>query len=152
MAVRRLTELEIKARIIPTHLRWPKPGTSKTWTMAHACVDALQALVRSVDTHCFEAANGGELSASGIARRRTELCDEALAKLVNFTPFEVAEKALSDDIVALERLSRRDSQQVQMHENLTKALQDIREGIAATQRMVLDRCNMCKGAPVLGYA
>jgi hypothetical protein len=59
-------------------------------------VDALQTLVRSVDADCFEAEKDHELSASGIARHRTEVCEQAMAKLVNFMPFETAEKAFSN--------------------------------------------------------
>ncbi len=62
---------------------------------AHDCVDALQALVRTIDVACIQAEQDRELSAGGIARRRAELSDQALRKLENFPPFEVAQKALS---------------------------------------------------------
>ncbi len=107
MAARRLTDNGIRICIVPKHLRWSKNGTSFAWTKAHACVDALQDLFRSVDLGCLEAEQDSELSGGGIARQRAKLCDQALRKLANFPAFEVAEKALSENIVALERLSNR---------------------------------------------
>ena len=148
MAPHRLTENEIRVRVVPTHLRWPEGGTTIAWTRAHECVDALQDFVRNVDSAVSRWSRDRELSAGAIARRRAELCDQALRKLVNFPAFEIAEKALSENIVALERLSNRDPEQVQMLQKLTQALHDLREGIEATKRMVLDRCKMREGAVV----
>ena len=93
MTVRKLTDNEIRIRIVPTHLRWPDAGTSAVWTKAHDCVYALQDLIRSVDVACMKARQDRELSAGGIARR-AEICDQALSKLVNFRAFEIAEKAM----------------------------------------------------------
>ena len=138
MTTRKLTDSQIAIRIVPTHLRWPKSDTSAVWTKAHNCVDALQDLIRSVDVACIEAQQGHE----GGITRRSEIRDQALRKLVNFRAFEIAEKALIENIDTLERLSYRDPQQVLMHKNFTQALHDLREGIAATRRMVLDRCKM----------
>ena len=72
-------------------------------------------------------------------------------KLANFRPFDIADKALSENIVALERLSNRDPEQVQMLQKLTQALQDLQEGIEATRRMVLERCKM-RERPVVNSA
>ena len=105
-------------------------------------------VVRRLDIACCEAEHDREPSVGGIARRRAELCDQALRKLANFRPFDIAQKALSENIVALERLSNRDPAQVQMLEKLTQALHDLREGIAATRRMVLERCKVREGASV----
>lgn len=98
-----------------------------------------------MDAACVEVEQSCELSGGDIARGRANFCDQALRKLVNFPAFEIAEKALSENIVALERLSNRDPAQVQMHQVLTQALHDLREGIEATRRMVLDRCKMREG-------
>lgn len=76
-----------------------------------------------------------DLSGSG-----DELCDRALKKLVDFRPFEIAEKALTENIVALERLRDRDPEQAQALEKLKLALTDLREGIPATQQMLQERC------------
>ena len=67
---------------------------------------------------------------------------------MNFSAFEIAEKALSENIVALERLSHRDPEQAQMLQKLTQALHDLREGIEATRRMLLERCKMREGVSV----
>jgi hypothetical protein len=72
---------------------------------------------------------------TGIARRRAEICERTLIQLANFRSFEIAERALSESISSLERLSCRDPQQVQMLERLTQALKDLREGVEATKRL-----------------
>ncbi len=69
-------------------------------------------------------------------------------RLANFRPFEVAEKVLSENIAALERLNERSPEQARMLEKLTKALADLREGTEATRRIVLDRCKMRERASV----
>jgi hypothetical protein len=146
MTSHKLSDVEIQVRVVPKHLRWPENGSSVVWTKAHTCVDALQKLVRSLDLACVEAEQSHELSAGAVARRRVELCEQALRKLVNFSAFEIAEKALSENIVAMERRSDRDPEQVQMLQELTQALHDLREGIEATRCMVLERCKMREGA------
>jgi hypothetical protein len=148
MAGLRFTETEIAIRICPKHVRWPQPGSSIAWTRAHACVDALHALVHSLDGACAEVEQSRDLSPGAIARRRSELCDQALRKLATFAAFEIAEKALSENIVVLDRLSDRNPEHVQMVQKLTQALRDMREGIEATRRMVLDRCKMREGLSV----
>ncbi len=133
---------EIATRIVPKHLRWPESGTSIAWTKAHDCVDALQDFVRKVDRDCTRAEENKELSATAIRRRRAELCEQALRKLTDFRPFDIAEKALIESLNALGRLSAPDAQQSRIQEALTKALTDLREGIEATRRMVLERCKV----------
>jgi hypothetical protein len=75
------------------------------------------------------------MSPDAIARRRAELGRQALAELASFRLFEIAEKAVSENIDFL-----RDAPQMQ--QQLTKALNELREGVAATKRMVLERCEM----------
>ena len=147
MATHKFSDIQIKAYIVPRRLRWPESGSSLTWTRAHDCVDALQALVRGVDVACVEAEQDRELSAGRIVRRRAELGDQVLRKLVNFRPFGIAEQALSENIVALERLSQRDPEQIQMLDKSKQALVDLREGIEATRRAVLERCRMRERVP-----
>jgi hypothetical protein len=116
---------------------------------AHECVDALQSLVRGVDAACIEAELKPDVSGgTTIRRRREEICEEALHKLASFRPFEIAENALSEKIGALEPLAERSPDQVKLHQQLTKALQELREGVEATKRMVLDRCRMRQSVPV----
>lgn len=100
MAKHKLTDTEIAIRICPKRMRWPASGTSVAWTKAHDCVDAFQDVIRKVDLGCLEAEHDREPSAGGIARRRGELCDQALRKLVNLPAFEIAERALFENIVA----------------------------------------------------
>lgn len=142
MTTRKLSDTEIAIRIVPKRLRWPESGSSIAWTKAHDCVDAFQDVIRKVDLGCLEAEQSRELFAGGIARRRAELCDQALRNLVNFQPFEIAKKRLTENIDALESLSNRDPEQVQLLEKLTQALRDLREGIEATRRMVREQCKV----------
>ena len=142
MTIHKLSDTEIQIRVVPKRLRWPESGTTVAWTKAHDCVDALQNLVRSVDIACVEAEQDRQLSAGGIARRRAELCNHAMTNLASFIPFQIAEKAVTENIDLLERLTDRDSKEAQMHQILTKALQDLREGVESTQRMLLERCKM----------
>jgi hypothetical protein len=39
MTVRRVTDNEIRIRIVPTHLRWPEASTTAAWTKLHSCVE-----------------------------------------------------------------------------------------------------------------
>ncbi len=142
MAKPKLTDTEIAIRIVPKHLRFPESGTSVAWSTAHHCVNAFKHLVRKVDLACSEVEENAALSVTGITRRRAEICDQALRKLANFPAFETAEKALIANIEALERLSERNPEQVQMLQMLKQALTDLREGIPATQRMVQERCKV----------
>lgn len=142
MTTHKLSDTEIQVRVVPMRLRWPETGTTIAWTKAHDCVDALRDLVRNVDLGCLEAEQNRELSAGVIARRRSELCNQAMTKLASFTPFQIAEKAVTENIYLLDRLTDRDSKEAQMHQKLTKALDDLRKGVAATERAVIERCQM----------
>ena len=148
MAHQRLTDNEIMIRIVPKRMRWPESSTNQTWAIAHACASAFDDLIRGVDVACLEAEQDRELSATAIRRRRAELCDRALAKLVNFRPFDVAQKALTEEIVALERLSLPDAEQSQMLQKLKQARTDLDEGVSATQRMLQERCKVRDGVLV----
>ena len=98
--------------------------------------------MRKVDLSCSEAEENPEISVSGIARRRAELCERTLIQLANFKLFETAEQAFNESIGSLERLSERNPEQVQMLQTLKQALADLREGIPATQQLVRERCKM----------
>lgn len=52
---------------------------------------------------------------------------------------------MNDNIGSPEQLTERDAEQTQMYQKLTKALADLREGVDATRRMVLERCRMRAG-------
>ena len=142
MGIQKVSDAQIAITIVPKRARWPEPRAGVAWARAHDCVDALQGLVREVDLACREAERDREHSAGGIARRRAELCDQAMSKLTDFGPFEIAEKALTQNIDALERLSDPDPQQAQMLQKLARALEDLRAGIEATRRMLQERCKV----------
>jgi hypothetical protein len=101
-----------------------------------------------VDLDCVEAEQNEELSAESINRCREKICEAALSKLADFGPFAIAEKALTENIRGLERLSDRDPKQVEMLDKLKRALGELREGVQATRRMILDRGKMRQGVLV----
>jgi hypothetical protein len=139
----RLTDTKIQITVCPKRLRWPEAGTTVAWSKLHDCVDRLQRLVRTVDENCLQTERTVDLSPEGIARRRTEFGRQALTQLASFKSFQIAEQAAIKDIDALEK--RRDDlnvEQAQMQQQLTKALEDLRGGVAATKRMLLERCKM----------
>ena len=142
MGIQKVSDAQIAITIVPKRARWSEPGTGSVWAAAHSCVDAWHNLIRKVDLDCAEAEQNPDLSASAIARRRAEICDQAMSKLADFRPFEIAEKALTNNINALERLSDPDPQQAQMLQKLKRALRDLQEGIEATRRMVQERCKV----------
>jgi hypothetical protein len=135
----KLTPNQINISIVPTRVLYPERSVAPVLAKAHDCVDALHAVVRKVDRSCSDAEDDSELSASGIGRRRAEICDQALGTLVNFKALEIAEKALIESIDALERLSYGDPQQVQMHQTLTQARDDPREQALSSDANRMDR-------------
>jgi hypothetical protein len=140
MATHKLSDLQIKVCIVPKRVRWPEAHVSPAWTKAHYCVHALEDLVRHVDFNCYQAEENKTLSAAAVRRRRAEICDQALRRLVNFAAFDLAQKALSGDIIALERLNDREPEQVRVLQEMKQGVQDLQEGIGATRRMILERC------------
>jgi hypothetical protein len=66
---------------------------------------------RRVDADCADAEEDPQLSANDIARCRAEIRNQPMRKLVNFAAFEIAEKALTENIVTLERLTAPDVEQ-----------------------------------------
>src|SRR5262249_53868940 len=115
MATERLSENKIKISIVPRRARWPDRGAAAAWAKAHDCVDGLQGLVRNVDVDCLQVERNREISADAIRARRAAICDAALSKLSKFRPLEIAEKALTESVDALESLSDRKQGQVEMH-------------------------------------
>lgn len=140
MTVRKLTDNEIRIRIVPTHLRWLDAGTSIAWRRLHECVQQLHEFVRAVDTNCVEIDQKRDLGRDEIERQRTEAGQEALRKLAEFKPFNIVEQAATKEIDALEKREGLTLQEVQAKQKLTKALDELRGGIAATERLLLERC------------
>jgi hypothetical protein len=140
MPDQRLSENLIKISIVPRQVRWPERTATPAWAKAHDYVDALQDLVRDVDVGCLRAEQNNEFSSDTIRKRRAAICDAALNRLSNFGRLEIAKRALTESVDALERLSDRNQEQVEMLETLKRALLDLREGVEATRRMVQERC------------
>ncbi len=139
MASQKLSENLITICIVPNRGRWPERSVGSVWSKAHDCIDAWKNVVRKVDS---------EVSVSATVRQLGAICERTLIQLANFKPFEIAEKALSDNISLLEKLDYRDPQQVQMLKTLTRALKDLREGVEATKRLVRERCKVRDRVPV----
>lgn len=101
---RRLTVTELAARVVPTAIRWPSREVGKTiaWQRLHDAVEALRGLVRVVDDGCIQAEQDQDLSSDGIARRRKALAHQALSELEQFKPFQIAERAVTENIDYLE--------------------------------------------------
>jgi hypothetical protein len=83
-------------------LRWPAGGKTISWDKLRECVDALRALVYTVNGHCLEAEQDQDLSPEGIIRRRTQVGQQALSELADFKPLHIAEKAVSNNLSFLE--------------------------------------------------
>ena len=90
-------------------------------------------MLRLLDEKCDRAEHDSDLKPESIARRRKELGNQALSKLAAFKPLRSAELAVDKNINDLEP---------KMQNLLRKALEELREGIAATERAVVDRCQM----------
>lgn len=212
MAKPPMTENEIQLRIAAKRLHWPESGTSIACGRLHECVDALHGLVRVVDDNCRRVEQDVDLSPEGMARRRTEFGRQTLKELANFKSFQVAQRAVTNDIDLIEKRMNglppapekvRDvlmaqeirqyvrgqkhpidfalktmsdprilgaildapaplsglsdselkivrerartalhPEQVQMQQLLTKALDELREGVAAAKRAVVERCGL----------
>ena len=128
----------IGARVIPTMLRWPSSKAAKTlaWDRLRDCVEALRAMLRVLDGTCHRAEQNADLKPEAIARRRKELGDQALSKLAAFKPLLSAQRAVDESINDLDPKTQ---------SLLTKGLDELREGVAATRRAVVERCQMSAG-------
>lgn len=146
MAARKLTDTEIKIRIVPTHLRWPEAGTSVIWRRLHECVQQLHEFARATDNDCIEIEQKREFGRNEIERQHTEVGQEALKKLAHFRPFEIAEQTATKEIDALENREALTPQEAQAKQKLMRAVDELRAGIAATQRLLRERCKMHEGS------
>lgn len=133
--MKRLTENEIRVRIVPTMLRWPSPESANTsvWDRLRDGVEALRAMLRALDDACHEVEHDRHINPQDIRRRRIELGNHALSKIAAFKPLDTAERAVDANINDLEP---------KMQNLLRKALEELREGVAATERAVVERCQM----------
>src|SRR5690348_3878722 len=95
---KRLSDVEIAARIVPTFVRWPALDVAKSigWGRLRDCVDALRGLIRTAEDHCIAAEQDQDLSREGIIRRRTQIGLQALNELKDFEPLKRAEQAVAN--------------------------------------------------------
>lgn len=140
MSVRKLTENEIRIRIVPTHLRWPEARTSNAWAQAHGCVRRLHDFVRNLDQQCVQVEQSSKMNSQNRAQQLEALNNRALAKLANFSPLREAERAVASEAEALNKRDETTPQHMKMKERLAGAMEELRDGIAATERLVQERC------------
>ena len=125
-----MTDLEIAARVVPTMLRWPP---EIVFDQMRDCVEALRSMLRVLEERCDRVERDTDLKPESISRRRIQLGEEALAKLAAFEPLQKAERAVDENIKHLDTKTQN---------LLAKALDEFREGVAATRRAVVERCRM----------
>ena len=129
---RKLTDIAIAARIVPTMVRWAS-SEGASWDRLRECVEALRSLARSVDDKCHQVERNTDLKPENISRRRIQLGEEALAELAAFEPLHRAERAVDEHIKHLDTKTQN---------LLARALDEVREGVAAAQRAVIERCQV----------
>ena len=142
---KRLTESEIAISIVPMHLGWPEAGASAVWRRLHECVQQLHEFAQTFDNNCVEIEQRRELGGDEIRRRRTEVGQEAMTKLANFRPLEIAEQAAAKEINTMAKRGDLTPQEAQAKQRLIKARDELRAGKGATQRLLLERCRMREG-------
>ena len=127
---RRLSDNEIAVRVVPTMLRWP-PEIAVD--QMRDCVEALRNRLRVLDESCEHAERDTDLKPESISRRRIQLGEEALAELAVFEPLHRAERGVDEHIKHLDTKTQN---------LMARALDEVREGVAATQRAVIERCQI----------
>ena len=130
MTQRRMTDLGIAARVVPTMLRWPP---EIVFDQMRDCVEALRSMLRVLEERCDRVERDTDLKPESISRRRIQLGEEALAELAAFEPLHRAERAVD------EHVKHRDTKTQNL---MARALDEVREGVAATERAVVERCQM----------
>ena len=133
--IRRLTDIEIAARIVPTMLRWPSPEAAKTlaWDRLRDCVEELRAMLRALDVACQQIEQDRRLNPQDTKGQRIKLGEKAISELADFKPLHDAESAVSKNIGELETKTQI---------LLRKALDELLEGVNAARRAVVERCQM----------
>ena len=140
---KRLSDTEIQIRIVPKHLRWPAANAGPVWYRLHECVKQLHSFVRAVDNNCDEIETKADLGRDGIDRDRAEFGYQALRELANFKPLNIAKQAATREIGLLQKSGESlTSEQVHFKQILTKAVEELRAGVSATERLVLERCKL----------
>lgn len=136
MATPRLSSAALAIRIVPQRMRWPKRGASPAWAAAHDCVHAFENIVRDVESEIIALEEDKGRSIDSIRRRRVEICENALARLVDFRPFEAAQRALCERVRVLESLENRTPDEMKALQDYKQARTDLSRGVDASKRTV----------------
>ena len=139
---KRLTDNEIAIRIVPTHLRWPEAGTSAAWRRLHECVQHLHEFARAVDNDCIEIEQKRDLGRNEIELQRAEVSQQALKNLAAVSLFKIAKQVATKEIEALEKREGLTPQESHTKLKLIGAMDELGRGLAATERLMLERCKM----------
>ena len=99
--VKAIHDLEIQARVVPTHGRWPNIPTIH-WGKLHAGVAALRALVAGVDASCLSVEADPDLSPEGLYRRRADIGRKGITELNALAAVAGAESAVAKAIATFE--------------------------------------------------
>jgi hypothetical protein len=97
-------------------------------------------LARNVDIQCLEFKAEAPLHQADVSRRKAELALKTMAELDNFNALQIAERAVATEISNISGKTELTPKQREAQRLLATALQDLRAGIAATERLVQERC------------
>lgn len=98
---KKLTDIDIKARIVPAAVRWPNDPVVH-WDSLRDAVEAARALLAAVDANCRAIEKDEDLSIDGMRRRRAEIGRQALEELAEFAPVKKAERAVERAVETFE--------------------------------------------------
>ena len=99
---KRLTESEIAISIVPMHRRWPDASAV---SLGDRCMNVSSSCTSSREPSTMTAlrsSNNERLAVMRSERQRTEVGQEALKKLANFRPLNIAEQAAAKEIETLD--------------------------------------------------
>jgi hypothetical protein len=142
MVATKLTDNEIRIRIVPTHVRWPEPSSTPAWARLRDCVKALHTFTRKIENESLEIKRMFLLDRDSLVRQHADLASRALQELANFQPLQIAERSVAKELGELNKNPKVAAQQQRDKQILIKALEELRGGIAATERLVQERCGV----------
>ncbi|MDX8494971.1 hypothetical protein RFN29_25770 [Mesorhizobium sp. VK22B] len=90
-----ITDNDVAVRITPQVIHWRDTASLMHWTDLKAAVDAARDVVVMVDQQCRAIEADGDLSPEGIARKRIEIAQKAMADLADFKPLKKAESSVA---------------------------------------------------------
>jgi hypothetical protein len=102
----------------------------------------MQDLARAVDANCSGIEEKRTFGPKEIERCRIEVAHEARRKLEDFAPLGVARQAVAAELNSMKNRTDLTLEGAQTREKLIKALNELEAGIAATERLLLERCKL----------